>query len=143
MSPRRHFPRSDASPCPDSADCRRTYHAIIGGPESGDCCECCGQVVRDTDSQEVTWRRVTATVTGGPTVYWNGTTPSGWRLTVTRADSTTPGHGWGFSAYRPWPHNNAGEKVHASDGVGSVAQARKAAEMWLAALLAKTVSRDD
>ena len=43
---RDHYPRFDATVCPDRAACRRLYHVRCLMP--GDVCECCGEV------QEVT-----------------------------------------------------------------------------------------
>lgn len=56
MSRRRdHYPRFNTTPCPDPVACERLYHGI-GGPDLGDCCECCGT--------EITPERSISTTTG-------------------------------------------------------------------------------
>lgn len=79
----------------------------------------------------VTWARVSH---HGRTVYWNGTSPDGWRLSVSRvADGTGGSRVWKFGAFQPVPGSAPGRRVHDSEPVGTVIQARRAAEAWLAA----------
>jgi hypothetical protein len=79
----------------------------------------------------VEWKRVRERIDSGRTVYWNADTPR-WRLAVSRVDFATPGSPWRFKAYRLDGSNRAGQKAHESEPVGTVTQARKAAETWLA-----------
>jgi hypothetical protein len=79
----------------------------------------------------LSWTRVAERITGGRTVYWNGTAADGWRVAVVRVDFDAPGTQWRFNAYQPSRHTRAGQKVHESPPIGTVAQARRAAEAWL------------
>lgn len=77
------------------------------------------------------WERVGQTqLPSARTAYWKGSTPSGLRVAVSRTSTNTPGAAWSFTVYRP--RHNGDEQVHESEAIGTVAQARAAAERWLA-----------
>lgn len=77
MTQRRHYPRFDTSVCPDPAECTAKYHGI-GGPDEGDCCECCGAVVSASDY----WT---------PGVAWYGAVARGMLTSPWPADSNRVG----------------------------------------------------
>ena len=87
---RDHYPRFNTKPCPDPRACARLYHGI-GGPDSGDVCECCGREV----VQLPEWEAVRERSDGGRIVYWR----------LQRADGSSVGavslkpEGWRALAY--------------------------------------------
>lgn len=93
----------DASHCPDTEGCERLYHGIIGGPVAGDCCECCGQEVRDDPVMpaEATGAKTTIT-TVDRKLDFHRTDEGDVALTVRATDGTKiltrtiPAHEWAF-----------------------------------------------